>query len=101
MKILIPIALPCLLTSAYSQEEISDGFIATELIFGKLPRATTEPCGFGRGICKFKTNGSIASSNASATFNKNGTLTILIKRDKITLEDEVRIVGMKLIKTLT
>ena len=98
MKTLITIALLCLLTSAYSQEEMSDGFIATELIFGKLPRSTSEPCGFGRGICKFKTSEPIASSNASATFNKNQTLTIHIKRNKITLEDEVKIVGHEIDK---
>jgi hypothetical protein len=93
MKNIITIVLLCLATSAFSQEEISDHRIDANLSFGKYT-----DCFRPGGICTFKTNESTEKSNTKVVFNKDQTLTIVIKRDQITLEDEIKIVGQEITK---
>jgi hypothetical protein len=93
MKNIITIALLCLATSAFSQEEISDRFIDVNLSFG-----TYTDCFRPGGICTFKVNQSTKKSNTQVVFNEDQTLTIVIKRDQITLEDEIKIVGQEITK---
>lgn len=92
MKNLITIALLYLLTSAYSQEEINENAVEVELTLGRFPNGEIEPCS-GRGACSFQTNSSLETTNALAYFNEEGFLTIYIKRDQITKEDEAKIAG--------
>jgi len=82
-----------LATSAFSQEEISDRSIDSYLSFG-----TYIDCFRPGGICTFKVNQSTENSNTKVVFKKDQTLTIVIKRDQITLEDEIKIVGQEITK---
>lgn len=95
MKNLITIALLCLLTSAYSQEEINENAVEVELTLGRFPNGEIEPCS-GRGACSFQAHNSLETSNAVARFNKDQTLTIYIKRDQISEEDELKIAGQEI-----
>lgn len=93
MKNLITIALLCLLTSAYAQEEINENSIEASLSFGKYT-----DCLRPGGICTFKKSTEEKNPNTQAVFTKDKTLTIYIKRDAITLEDEVKIAGQEINK---
>ncbi|WP_438968636.1 hypothetical protein [Nonlabens sp.] len=91
MKNLITIALLCLLTSAYSQEEISGNNIDTNLTFGKYT-----DCFRPGGICTFNKNTKEKTANSQSVFNKDQTLTIYIHRDQITPVEEFKILGEEL-----
>jgi hypothetical protein len=93
MKKILTIVMLCLLTSAYSQEEIRDRSIDANLSFGKYT-----DCLRPGGICTFKTNEATEKFNTKVVFNKDKTLTIHIKRDQITLEDEIKIGGQEIKK---
>jgi hypothetical protein len=95
MKNLILIVILCLFTSAYSQEEISENPV--EIIFsaGRFPNGEGEGCK-GRGSCGFTTGNSVESVNAQIYIDKEKNLKVHINRDKISLEDEIKIVGQEI-----
>jgi hypothetical protein len=95
MKKLIIIAMLCLFTSVYSQEEISED--AIEIIFsaGRFPNGKGEGCK-GRGSCGFTMSKSVDSVNSQAYIDKDQNLVVHIKREKISNEDELKIVGQEI-----
>ncbi len=96
MKKLIPIALLCLTTIAFSQQKntTEKTTINGELIFGKNP-----DCIRRGGICTFNTSQNKAQANTQVTYNKDNSITLIIDRSKITKEEEFKIVGQYLTST--
>jgi hypothetical protein len=95
MKKIIHIALLCLTTIVFSQEEKLDTKATTfaKLTFGRYGADCS-----GRGTCSFNTQATKAQANTKLIYNKNESLTLIIDRTKITLEDEIKIVGKQLTK---
>ena len=82
--------LLCLTTIAFSQQKnaTEKTTIKGELTFGKNP-----DCIRRGGICTFNTSQNKALANTQITYNKDNTITLIIDRTKITIEEEYKIVG--------
>lgn len=93
MKKRLYIALLCITSIAFSQNKKASTIatVNTQITFGRQSLDCR-----GRGTCNFEKAENIENANATATYNKDNTVTLIIDRTKITKENEVKIVGKPL-----
>ena len=94
MKNIIYIALLCLTSIAFSQNQKSaiEASINAKITFGR----NGADCS-GRGTCSFNTNTNKASANAQIISNRDSNIiTLIIDRTKITNQEEIKIIGQPL-----
>lgn len=90
MKNIITIALLFLSSTAFSQVET---FISSEYAVSTL--GSYSNC-TRRGLCAIKGSLDISKSNTRTIINEDNTLTLIFERDKLTKEDELKILGKEI-----
>lgn len=90
MKNIIRIALLCITTSAFSQQEKQQNIMTANTSWnGKR-------CNGSHGLCYINSTNNKAETNTKIIYNQDNTVTFIIDRSKITKEDEAKIISVNL-----
>jgi len=96
MKIFINIALLCITTIAYAQELKAIHQIEVNTNWEGRPR-----CNGGHGLCAITLSNLNSQTNTTISYYENGKVDFTIDRSKITIKEELKIVGVELSSATT
>jgi len=94
MKIIIHIALLCITTIAFTQEQKTAHQINVNTSWEGRPR-----CNGGRGLCAINSSSNTRQANTTIYYYENNKVGFIIDRSKIDKEVEIKIIGIELSST--
>lgn len=90
MKNIITITMLFLSLTAFSQVETLITSVYATSTLGSYSNCTR------RGLCAIKGNLDISKANTQTIINEDNTLTLVFERDKLSKEDEIKILGQEI-----